>query len=86
MNCVWFLMEGDDSAKVTKEDEIDIELELGLSIGGNCTRQNGNVLKPEAVVDSEKNGTCMRFSMSPSCYAMQKLGSMTKREIHVLRR
>lgn len=97
-------MESNDCVMVTnagsalKEDEI--ELELGLSIGGNYKKpdifvnvQNGSQSKySDDSVDvglSEKDPTCTRSSGSPSFIgddAEQEMDPKTKREIHALRR
>ncbi|KAJ9176607.1 hypothetical protein P3X46_011899 [Hevea brasiliensis] len=86
-------MGSDDCAMVTKTalKEEEIELELGLSIGGRYKRQNGTNSISDTTVDmgsKEKHPSCPRSSVS-RCFngdIVQEIDPKTKREIHALRR
>ncbi|KDP26350.1 hypothetical protein JCGZ_17508 [Jatropha curcas] len=73
-----------------KEEEI--ELELGLSLGGSYKRQNGSESRSDTTADMgsrEKQSTCIRSNVSP-CFIGDSghlvMDPKKKREIHALRR
>ncbi|XP_065876271.1 uncharacterized protein [Euphorbia lathyris] len=63
-----------------KEEEI--ELDLGLSVGGSYSRQNAVGLNSDKSIDPDS----VRSSISSSFDANEEKDQMTKREIHALRR